>query len=190
MFKRAAIGSVILLLLSLSILVYYNNQQLPKPSDVLNSTKNLTSQPYSVLTIENINGEWVTFFENDKAMYVGFLQQNWLGNWGVVNGSGDYGVLGDVAYNPTQEESNGLVWGASGLSKGNEQLYSYYYGMVLNPEVDEILLSTGKGGSEAVPWIESDKEGKRFFFIKRKNASIVPYEFKALSDGKVIAKGY
>ncbi|SFG46615.1 hypothetical protein SAMN05216353_1461 [Halobacillus alkaliphilus] len=186
MVKRVAIWSVIILLFTLSILVY-NNQQLPQPSDVLNSTKNLTNQPYNVLTIENINGDWVTFFKNEKAMYVGFLQQNWLGNWRVVNGSGDYGFLGDAAYNPTQEERNGLVWGASGLSKGNEPLYSYYYGMVLNPEVDEILLSTGKGGSEAVPLIQSDKEGTRFFFIKRKAEPIVPFELKALLDGKIIA---
>ncbi|WP_430787008.1 hypothetical protein VBD025_15325 [Virgibacillus flavescens] len=187
MSKGIAIGSVLVLVGTLSFLLYFTNQKLPEASDVRNSTKNLSNQPYHVLTIEKIDGEWITFLKNDNAMFVGFLQQNWLGNWKVVNGAGDFGFIGDVAFNQNREENNGLIWGASGLSKGNKRLFSYYYGMILNPEVDEVLLSTGNGDAEEVSLIESKGDGKRFFFLKRKNEPLLPFELKALSDGEVIA---
>lgn len=133
-----------------------------------------------------MDGEWITFFRNSETMYVGFLQQNWLGQWTLVDSLGNEGAIGEVTFNPNPEERDGLVWGASGLSKGSEQLFSYYYGVVSNSEIDKITLSIGKKEPENVSFIEGD--GERFFFVKKESESTVPFELKALSDGEIIAQ--
>lgn len=62
---------------------------------------------------------------------------------------------------------------------------SYYYGVILNPEVDEVSLSVSSGSYESVPLIESGED--RFFFIETEGKSTVPFELQAKSNGKIIA---
>jgi hypothetical protein len=170
--------------LVISYFIYQNNQQLPEVKDVLKITDDW-SIPIDVLTIEKIDGEWITFFRDSEQMYVGFLQQNWLGQWNLKDSLGNEGVIGEVTLHPNPQERNGIVWGASGLSKGGEPLFSYFYGMISNSEIDTVTLSVDNEEPRNVSFIESN--GERFFFIKTDRENAVPYKFQAIFDGKVIA---
>ncbi|MBB6451657.1 hypothetical protein HNQ94_000078 [Salirhabdus euzebyi] len=161
-----------------------NHQQLPEAKDVLKGVEDW-SKPVNILTIEKIDGEWITFFRDSGQLYVGFLKQNWLGQWSLNERGETGGIIGEVSFQHNPEEKNGIVWGVSSLTKGNEPLFSIYYGMISNSVVDKITLSVDNEEPKNVPLIESN--GERFFFIKKYGGVTAPYKFQAFSEGKLIA---
>ncbi|MCP8616332.1 hypothetical protein [Salirhabdus salicampi] len=184
MSKRTVIGTLVIMAFIGLYLVYQNHQQLPTENDVLKQLGNW-SKPVNILTIEKIDGEWITFFRDSEQLYVGFLKQNWLGQWNLNESLDKGGVIGETPIQPIPEERAGIIWGVSGLSKGDDQLFRLYYGMILNSEIDKITLSVGNEIPKNVPMFKS--EGKRFFLIKKEKKDTVPYKLRAYSKGEVIA---
>lgn len=174
--KKLLFSTLIVSIVILSFFFYQNHQQPP----TLQSIPEL-----DMLAIEKVDGNWIGFMRDEAGIAVGYLEQNWTGNWQVVNEIGDPSPIGYVEPYNNQGENSGIIWGASGLSKGSEQLYAYYFGMISNSQIDQVTLSVGSNAPVPVPLIES--EGKTFFFVKRESEELVPYTFRAYSDGKLVA---
>ncbi len=180
--KKIIFGTLIVVAFSI---IYHNFQQSPEAQDVLKNTDDW-SKPIDVVFVENISGEWVTFFRDNEQMYVGLLKQNWIGQWSLEDNFGNEGAVGNVAFDPNLENRTGIVWGVSGVSKGGDSLQRYYYGMISNREIDKITLSVDNGRPNNVSLIKS--KGERFFFIRKEDTDGVPYEFQAISDEQVVAR--
>ncbi|AQQ53273.1 hypothetical protein [Planococcus lenghuensis] len=165
-----------------SYFLFWNHTSVPETSDVSATIQSFSTEPMEIMAIEEVEEDWVAFFKDDKRMYVGLLKRNLIGQWRLADGLGNEGPIGEVLLKK-DNQANGISWGVSGLSKGDERLYSFYYGSISNPEVDEVLLSVGGRKAEAVQFIEGEKD--RFFFL-RETEKPVPYEFTAIADGEII----
>jgi hypothetical protein len=167
----------LLLIISFISFLFYNHQQPPNVNDVYKGTKKWSPSINEVYAIEKVDNRWLTFFGSKNALYIAKLEQNWIGNWQLIDDLGTRGVLATAHYS----NSKGVVWGASGVDKK----ISYYFGMVSNPEVVKVMIFAQGKEHKVSSFIHSN--GKRFFFFKTEG-NVVPYTFKALSEnGEIIA---
>ncbi|WLR51879.1 hypothetical protein LC040_02925 [Bacillus tianshenii] len=175
--QKIVLSLVFLIICSLSFL-FYNHHQPPNNNDVFRATKNFFPSTEEVYAVKKVNNEWLTFFRNKNTLFVGKLEQNWLGTWHLINDKGEQGILA-TAYYP--QENEGVTWGASGVG----ERIAYYFGMVSNPNVEKIIVEAQGKEYQDLPFIGAG--GERFFFLKTEG-DVVPYSFKALSkDGEIIA---
>jgi hypothetical protein len=174
--KKIAISFLFLIIFLVSLLFYYH-QQPPGIDDVFTITKNWSPSTEEVYAVKKVNNEWLTFFRNKNTIFVGKMEQNWLGTWQLIDDTGEQGILAATYY---PQESEGITWGASGVG----ERIAYYFGMVSNPNVNRIIVEAQGKEYQDIPFIEAN--GERFFFI-RTEGNVAPYSFKALSgNGELI----
>lgn len=175
MMKKVGVG-IALLVIILSIVIY-NHLQQPSNKDVFNITKTWSPATEEVILIREIEDKWLTIFRNQHGFMITELQQNWLGTWKFKN----KGTLASTHYPPSAE--NLITWGAS---RPDEEKITYYFGMVMDLEIDRLEVETRDGSFEEIPFIET--EGNRFFFKAVEDESIfMPVTINGFSkSGKLV----
>ena len=180
MIKKLLMGILILIVL-FSIFLYQNYQKSPTSKDVYKITEGWTPSIDEVLDLKKVDGEWLTFFINEHTLFVGKLEQNWMGSWILMDDEGEKGSVIATANYPPESDNEGVTWGATGINDKT----SYYFGMISNPNVEEIVIVAQGNEYKDIPFIHS--KGNRFFLLRTKG-NIIPYSFTALSkDGEIIA---
>ncbi|MEK5037521.1 hypothetical protein [Sporosarcina sp. FSL K6-3457] len=81
------------------------------------------------------------------------LEQNWLGTWKFKNKN----TFASTHSPPSADDP--ITWGAS---RPDEEKITYYFGMVMDSEIDRLEVETRDGLFEEIPFIET--EGNRFYF--------------------------
>lgn len=160
MMKKIVMG-IALIVIILSIVIY-NHLQQPNNNDVFNITKTWSPATEEVILIREIDGQWLTIVRNQHGFMITELQQNWLGTWKFKNNS----TLASTHY-PSSAE-NPITWGAS---RPDEETITYYFGMVMEPEIDRLEVETRVGLFDEIPLIET--VGYRFFFKGVEGESIL-----------------
>lgn len=181
--KRYALG-VLLGIIIITSLIYYQYQQPPTSKDVYASTKNWNPPITKVYTIQKTGSGWITFFRSEKMLYVGSLEQSWSGKWKLIHEvTKDEMPLGSTSFDL---DDTGLVFGVSGVSKGGKDI-SYYYGVINNPKINSIIIEAEGKTFDEIPLIEVN--GRQFFFL-RKHGDSVPYKLKAINNnGEIVYEG-
>lgn len=180
--KRYIFG-IFIVLITLASFVFYNHQQPPTIDDIDDITKNWSPPITEVYTIQKLNEEWITFFRSDQMLFVTNLKKNWLGQWDIYHKvTDDKMPLGSAVLDLSRDKD--VVLGVSGVSKENNDMESYYYGMIMNPKIQSILIEVDGETFDTVPLIKTKRE--RFFLYKKKG-DLVPFTFKAFNEnGEVI----
>lgn len=109
------------------------------------------------------------------------LQQNWLGTWKFRTGR----TLGSSHYPPSAE--NQITWQAS---ESGEEKTTFYFGIVMDPEIDRLEVETRDGLFKDIPFIET--KGNRFFFKGVEDESmLLPVNINGFSTtGKLIYSSF
>lgn len=158
--KKVGVG-IALIVIMLSVVVY-NHLQQPNNKDVFNITKKWSPATEEVILIREIDGQWLTIFRNQHGVRIAELQQNWLGIWKFKNGR----TLASTYYPSSAEDK--ITWQAS---RPGEEKITYYFGMVMNPEIDRLEVERRDGLFEEIPFIENEEN--RFFFKGVEDESMV-----------------
>lgn len=174
--KKVGAG-IALIVIVFSIIIYNNHLQQPNNKDVFNITKTWSPPTEEVILIREIDGQWLTIFRNQHGVMIAELQQNWLGTWKFRTGI----TLNSSYYPPLPEDQ--ITWQASGP---REEKITYYFGIVMDPEIDRLEVETRDGLFEEIPFIET--EGNRFFFKGVEDESLLlPMNINGFSiSGKLI----
>lgn len=177
--RKVGIGIVVISVFFISVLIY-NHRQLPTIDDVFTTTKTWSPPIEEVKLLGKIDGKWITIFRNHQSMKVGELKQNWFGIWRLQDEMGREEELISTYYPPEKEDE--ITWSARGVG---EKEIVYYFGQVINPEIQKITIETNGGFAEEAPIISSN--GNRFFFKKVKAQKVLPANIKAFSkSGELI----
>ena len=177
--KQVSIGIVVTSLFFISVLIY-NHRQLPTIDDVFTTTKNWSPATEEVYLLTEIDGKWITIFRNQQSMKVGELKQNWFGLWRLQDEMGREESLASTYYPPEKEDE--ITWSVLGVG---EKEIVYYFGQVINPEIQKITIENNGGSAEEAQFISSN--GNRFFFKKVMGQYGYPINIKALSkSGELI----
>jgi hypothetical protein len=174
--KKKLIGIVIILLI-FSLIITYNHLQQPTKKDVFNITEKWSTSTEEVYLIREIDGKLLTIFRNRNAVMIAELQQNWFGTWKFRDNTD----LLATYYPP--EEHDKITWSA--LERRTENEANYYFGVVIDPEIDKINIETQDDFYEDVQFIMS--EGKRFFFKEVDEPIVMPVNISGFSkSGELI----
>lgn len=177
---KKIIGSIILVLLCLTSFLIYNHNLEPTESDVFYTTKEWSPQTEEVYFVRKIDGAWLTIFRSQHSLMIGELYQNWWGSWELREKNGKKGLLASIYYPPPKNDE--IIWGAR--ESGNNEI-AYYFGQIINPEIDSISIETKKNFYEDTMIIFSN--GNRYFFKFVKGKIIYPVNIRGNSkSGEVI----
>lgn len=177
--KQVGIGIVVTSIFFISFLIY-NHRQLPTIDDVYTTTKAWSPAIEEVYVLNEIDGKWITIFRSQHSMIIGELKQNWLGLWHLQDEMGRKSSLSSTYYPPREEDD--ITWSVHEI--GDKEI-AYYFGQVINPEIQKITVETNGVFAKEAPIIGS--EGNRFFFKKVKAQKVLPANIKALSkSGEII----
>ena len=172
MMKKMGVGIALVVIMLLAVI--YNHLQQPNNKDVFNITKTWSPATEEVIFIKEIDGQWLTIFRNQHGFMITELQQNWLGTWKFKNKS----TFASTHYPPSTEDS--ITWGAS---RPDEEKITYYFGMVMDPEIDRLEVETRDGLFEEIPFIETEEN--RFFFKGVEGESIfMPVNINGFSKSR------
>ena len=179
MMKKVVVG-IALIVIMLSVVVY-NHLQQPNNNDIFNITKKWSTATEEVILIREIDGQWLTIFRNQHGFTIAELEQNWLGIWQFRTGR----TLGSSHYPPSAE--NQITWQAS---ESGEEKTTFYFCIVMDPEIDRLEVETRDGLFEDIPFIET--EGNRFFFKGVEDESIfMPVTINGISkSGKLVYSSF
>ncbi len=177
--RKVGIGIVVISVFFISVLIY-NHKQQPTISDVFTTTNNWSPAIEEVYLLTEIDGKWLTIFKNEHSIMIGELKQNWLGLWHLQDEMGRESSLSSTYYPPGEEDE--ITWSVEEV--GEEEIV-YYFGQVINPEIQKITVETNGEFAEEAPIIGS--KGNRFFFKKVKAQKVLPANIKAFSkSGEII----
>lgn len=177
--RKIVIGTLVISLFFISIIIY-NHKQQPTINDVFEITKNWSPGTEEVYFVRKIDGKWVTILRNQHSVMIGELKQNWFGLWQIRDDVGQESSLASTYYPP--EENDEITWS---LAEREENKIVYYFGQLVNPEIQKITVQTNEKPAEVVPLITSN--GNRFFFKKIKAKEVFPANIKAFSkSGELI----
>jgi hypothetical protein len=171
--RKIIIGIVVILLLFVSVL-FYNHKQKPTANDVFKITKNWSPGTEEVYLVRKIDGEWLTIFRNHHSIMLGELKQNWFGLWQIRDEAGGESSLASTYYPPEKDDE--ITWSMSG---SGETETVYYFGQLINPEIQKITVKTSVNPAEDVPVIISNEN--RFFFKKVKGEFLLPADIRGFS---------
>ncbi|WP_409367701.1 hypothetical protein [Lysinibacillus sp. 38-6] len=172
MTKKVVLGIVLTAMLC-TLLITYKHLQQPTEKDVMNITKNWSDSAKEVYLIRETDEQWQTIFRNSQSVIIAKLKQNWLGTWKLS----EKGTLSSTYYPPLEDDQ--ITWSASGKSKEN---VSYYFGVIIDPEIVKITVETQKGIFENAQIIKSD--GLRFFLKKAHGPIYLPVNISCYSKSE------
>ena len=172
--RKILIGIVVILLLFVSVLIY-NHKQKPTAHDVFKLTENWSPGTEEVYLVREIDGEWLTIFRNQHSVMIGELKQNRFGLWQILDAKGAKSTLASTNY-PTDEDTE-ITWSVSG---SNEKETVFYFGQLINPEIQKITAETSENPAEDLPIITSN--GIRFFFKKVHGEFLLPVNIRGFSN--------
>ncbi|WP_188207252.1 hypothetical protein [Alkalibacillus aidingensis] len=175
---------ITIILVGLSSYIIFQHQQKPTTKDIYSITEEWSPRIQEVYKIKNLNGDWIAFFRSEHALFVGRLEQNWLGQWKFSHFvTGDEQPLGSTVW----EFKDGMVLGGSGVSEGEEAIESYFFGLIKNPNVKQIQIEVEGKTYKDIELIDTDNER---VFLFRIEGDVDPHQITALDNqGKVIYKG-
>lgn len=156
--------------------VIYNHKQQPTINDVFELTENWSPETEEVYLVKKIDGKWLTIFRNQHTVMIGELKQNWVGLWQLRDEMGLESSLTSTSYPPEKDDE--ITWSARGIEE-KEKENVFYFGQILNPEIQKITVETNENPAENVPLITSN--GNRFFFKKVKGKLVSPTNIKGFS---------
>ncbi len=171
--RKIIIGILVIPLLFISVLIY-NHKQQPTINDVFEITKNWSPATEEVYLVRKIDGEWLTIFRNQHSVMIGELKQNRLGLWQIRDATGGESSLAATYYPPEKDDE--ITWSAGGIK---EKEIGFYFGQLINPEIQKITVETNENPAEDVPLITSN--GNRFFFKKVKGKLVLPTNIRGFS---------
>lgn len=169
--KKVVLGIVLTAILC-TLLITYKHLQQPTEQEVLNMTKSRSEAAKEVYLIREIDEQWLTIYRNSQSITIAELKQNWLGTWKLS----EEGALSSTYYPPLEDDQ--ITWSASGKSE-NE---SYYFGIVIDPEIVKITVETQKGIFENAKMLKSD--GQRFFLQKAQGPIYLPVNISCYSKSE------
>ena len=171
--RKIIIGILVISLFFISVVIY-NHKQQPTINDVFEITKNQSPETEEVYLVKKIDGKWLTIFRNQHLVMIGELKQNRIGLWQLRDEMGLESSLTSTYYPPEKEDE--ITWGATEIE---EKEIVYYFGQVINPEIQKLTVETNENPAEDVPLITSN--GNRFFFKKVKGKLVSPTNIKGFS---------
>ena len=171
--RKIIIGILVIPLLFNSVLIY-NHKQQPTIDYAFEITKNWSPATEEVYLVRKIDGKWLTIFRNQHSVMVGELKQNWLGLWQIRDEIGVESSLTSTYYPPEKDDE--ITWSAARIE---EKETVFYFGQVINPEIQKITIETNENPAEDVPLITSN--GNRFFFKKVKGKLELPTNIRGFS---------
>ena len=177
--RKIVIGILLISLLFISVMAY-NHKQQPTINDVFEITKNWFPGTEEVYFVRKIDGKWVTIFRNQDSLMIGELKRNWFGLWRIRDDIGEESSLASTYYPP--EKNDEITWS---IAEREENEIVYYFGQLVNPEIQKITVEINEKPTEVVPLITSN--GNRFFFKQVKDKLVFPANIKAFSkSGELI----
>lgn len=171
--RKILIGTLVISLLFISVIIY-NHKHQPTINDVFKMTENWSPATEEVYFVRKIDGVWLTIFRTQDTLMVGELKQNWLGSWHIQDDMGQESSLTSTYYPPEKDEE--ITWSAA---ESEENKTGYYFGQLLNPEIQKITVETNENPAEDVSIITSN--GNRFFFKKVQSKLVFPVNIKSFS---------
>lgn len=177
-------GMLILILIALffTTVIIYNYNQQPTTEDVINITNNWSPQTEEVYLVRKIDGKWLTIFRNQHSVIIAELNQNWFGSWDIRDEMGGQSSLASIYYPPKEDDE--VTWGAGGIEETNgykEKEITYYFGQVLNTNIQKIRIETNENTYEDIPIIVSNNRN-RFFFKKVNGQMVMPINIRGYSE--------
>lgn len=184
--KKAKLGIIIVVILLFSIYLFIKHQQLPISQDVYAITTEWAPPITEVYTVQKVGGDWITFFSSNQMLFVGKIEQNWLGNWKLQHPiTGEEQPIGSTSLDLINEK--GIVVGVGGISRATDDVATYFFGMIENPNVEKVVITTEAKTIDNIPFIVGN--GERFFLYE-KNGDPLPYQFKLIDkNGRMIYEG-
>lgn len=174
--KKVVIG-IVLLALPFLLIITYNHLQQPTKNDVFTITEKWSPSTEEVYLIREIDGKLLTIFSNVDSIFIAELKQNWLGTWTFR----DNAILASSYY--SDDERDKIIWGAA--ENRTDKIVNYYFGMVIDPEIDNIKIETGDDFFEDIKMIKT--EGNRFYFKEVYEPVVMPVNITGFSKtGEII----
>ncbi len=168
--KKIVIG-IVLLALTFLLIITYNHLQQPTKNDVFTITEKWSPSTEEVYLIREIDGKLLTIFSNVDSIFIAELKQNWLGTWTFR----DNDILAS-SYSPDDERDK-IIWGAA--ENRTDKIVNYYFGMVIDPEIDNIKIETRDDFFEDIKMIKT--EGNRFYFKEVYEPVVMPVNITGFS---------
>lgn len=168
--KKVVIG-IVLLALTFLLIITYNHLQQPAKNNVFTITEKWSPSTEEVYLIREIDGKLLTIFSNVDSIFIAELKQNWLGTWTFR----DNDILASSYY--SDDERDKIIWGAA--ENRTDKIVNYYFGMVIDPEIDNIKIETRNDFFEDIKMIKT--EGNRFYFKEVYEPVVMPVNITGFS---------